>query len=300
MLKNLGYSAWALQVAQTVGPNWTNWTRDPNALENARIQLGQKLDQLNGGGSTTTSLSISSPGNNSSVSGSVNITTNTSNIVRAELSIDNVYKSTDTSSPFNFSWDSSSVGTGIHTITVVGYNASSQTSISSVTVNVSNVSPLSLSISSPVSGASVSGTITITPLVSANVVRVEYTVDGSYQATAYSSPFTFNWNTTSVGNGNHSITVVAYDSSGNNRIVSVAVAVNNSSGSLVTLAVASPTPASSVTGLVPITIAVSANVVRAELTVDGVYQQTSTTAPFSFSWNSMSVGNGNHSITVVA
>src|SRR6266699_3595803 len=228
MLKNLGYGSWALQVAQTVGPNWTNWTRDPNALENARIQLGQKLDQLNGGGSTTTSLSISSPGNNSTVSGSLNITTNTSNIVRAELSIDNVYKSTVTSSPFNFTWDTTSVGNGTHTITVVGYNASSQTSISSVTVNVSNGSLLSLSISSPVSGASVSGTITVTPLVSANVVRVEYTVDGSYQATAYSSPFTFNWNTTSVGNGNHSITVVAYDASWNNRIVSVPVAVNNS------------------------------------------------------------------------
>src|SRR6266567_4767912 len=166
MLKNLGYSAWALQVAQTVGPNGTNWTRDPNALENARIQLGQQLDQLNGGGSTTTSLSISSPGNNSTVSGSVNITTNTSNIVRAELSIDNVYKSTDTSSPFNFSWDSTSVGNGTHTMTVVGYNASSQTSISSVTVNVSNVSPLSLSISSPENNSSVSGSVKITTNIS--------------------------------------------------------------------------------------------------------------------------------------
>jgi hypothetical protein len=52
LLKAAGKGAWALQVAQGVGPNWTNWTRDPNALESARQQLGQELDTLGGGSST--------------------------------------------------------------------------------------------------------------------------------------------------------------------------------------------------------------------------------------------------------
>lgn len=46
LLKNRGYGDWALSIARTVGPDWTNWTRDPGALEAARIELGNMLDSL--------------------------------------------------------------------------------------------------------------------------------------------------------------------------------------------------------------------------------------------------------------
>ncbi len=49
LLKNAGYGSWALGLAQGIAPDWTNWTRDSNALASVRQQLGQKLDQLNGG-----------------------------------------------------------------------------------------------------------------------------------------------------------------------------------------------------------------------------------------------------------
>jgi hypothetical protein len=54
LLKAAGKRDWALQVARTVGPDWTNWTRDPNAIESARQQLGQELHSLNSGAVTTT------------------------------------------------------------------------------------------------------------------------------------------------------------------------------------------------------------------------------------------------------
>jgi hypothetical protein len=50
MLKKLGQGTWALQLASTIGANWTNWTRDPNALESVRKQLGTQLDLASGGG----------------------------------------------------------------------------------------------------------------------------------------------------------------------------------------------------------------------------------------------------------
>ena len=46
LLKTQGYGFWALGVAAIVGPDWTNWARDPAALESARIQLGQQLDAI--------------------------------------------------------------------------------------------------------------------------------------------------------------------------------------------------------------------------------------------------------------
>ena len=52
LLKKAGQGSWALSVAAGVGANWTSWTRDINALENARLQLGEKLDSLGGGGAT--------------------------------------------------------------------------------------------------------------------------------------------------------------------------------------------------------------------------------------------------------
>jgi hypothetical protein len=29
-----------------VAPDWTNWTRDPNALENARRKIGEEISRI--------------------------------------------------------------------------------------------------------------------------------------------------------------------------------------------------------------------------------------------------------------
>jgi hypothetical protein len=49
ILKEMGKADLAMQIAQSVGPDWTNWTRDPNAIEAARQKLGEAIDQLKSG-----------------------------------------------------------------------------------------------------------------------------------------------------------------------------------------------------------------------------------------------------------
>jgi hypothetical protein len=49
LLKAAGQGNWALGVVQPLAPSWSGWTRDPVAVEAARLQLGQKLDALVGG-----------------------------------------------------------------------------------------------------------------------------------------------------------------------------------------------------------------------------------------------------------
>jgi hypothetical protein len=49
LLKAAGQGAWTLSVIQPVAPNWSGWSRDPAAVEAARLQLGQRLDALGGG-----------------------------------------------------------------------------------------------------------------------------------------------------------------------------------------------------------------------------------------------------------
>src|SRR6185437_10594230 len=60
MLKNAGYGSWAMNLAYSVGPNWTNWTRSNSLIESVRLQMGQALDQIYGGsGSTGTTSQVS-------------------------------------------------------------------------------------------------------------------------------------------------------------------------------------------------------------------------------------------------
>jgi hypothetical protein len=46
ILKDLGKADLAMQIARSVGPDWTHWTRDAGAIESARQQLGQAINEL--------------------------------------------------------------------------------------------------------------------------------------------------------------------------------------------------------------------------------------------------------------
>jgi len=46
MLKNLGQLSVVDSTVLPIAGSWSNWNRDPNALQNARATLGQLLHQL--------------------------------------------------------------------------------------------------------------------------------------------------------------------------------------------------------------------------------------------------------------
>ena len=48
ILQNLGQGTWAMQMANSVGADWANWTRDPLTLESVRRQLGDAINNLAG------------------------------------------------------------------------------------------------------------------------------------------------------------------------------------------------------------------------------------------------------------
>jgi hypothetical protein len=53
ILKRLGRGDWALGLVRSVAPDWRNWTRDANALEAVRHQLGAEIDRLSNPTATT-------------------------------------------------------------------------------------------------------------------------------------------------------------------------------------------------------------------------------------------------------
>src|SRR5207244_13379077 len=77
--------------------------------------------------------------------------------------------------------------------------------------------PPTASLTSPASGATVSGTTTLAANASDNVAvdHVDFVVDGQTVGTATSAPYSFAWNSQSVADGTHSLAARAFDSAGN-------------------------------------------------------------------------------------
>lgn len=46
ILKNFGEEAWALKTIQPVASNWHNWTKEPQVLEETRVKLGNRIQEL--------------------------------------------------------------------------------------------------------------------------------------------------------------------------------------------------------------------------------------------------------------
>ncbi|MEM0373966.1 MAG: Ig-like domain-containing protein, partial [Sulfolobales archaeon] len=86
-------------------------------------------------------VNISTPSNNAVVSGVVNIVANVADNVgvsKVLFYIDDVCVSTDTTSPYSYSWDTRLVSNTTYTIRVVGYDTTGNNGYAQIVVNVHN------------------------------------------------------------------------------------------------------------------------------------------------------------------
>jgi hypothetical protein len=166
------------------------------------------------------------------------------------------------------------------------------------------VSAPTLSITSPTSGSTVSGSVTIsaTETDSSTVNSVAFSIDGTTIATSTTAPYSCTWNTASVSNGSHAITAVLEDSAGNAANASAAVTVNNADTTPPTVSITSPANGATVSGTTAVkaTASDSAGVASVAFSVDGTVKSTATTAPYSYSWVTTDVANGSHTVTATA
>ena len=185
-------------------------------------------------------VSITSPVAGATVSGTTTVTASASaNTASVQFLVDgNSTGAAVTNAPFSYSLNTTTLSNGSHSLTATANTAAGQTATSAaVSIKVNNANPVppappTVSITSPVSGATVSGTINVAASAtdSAGVAKVEFYLDNSLQATDTSSPYTWTWNTTSAANGSHTIMAKAYDAAGNAATASRTVTVSNAGG----------------------------------------------------------------------
>src|SRR5262249_9638956 len=90
---------------------------------------------------TPPSGAITAPVSGATVSGSVNVSVAASDAVgvsKVDFQVDGVTQAASTSSPYVYSWNTSGVANGSHTLTAVTTDIAGNTTTSSVTVTVGN------------------------------------------------------------------------------------------------------------------------------------------------------------------
>ena len=103
--------------------------------------------------------SITAPAEGSYVEGTTEITadaTDNIGVERVEFYIDGNLKSTDTTSPYSYSWDTTAESDGSHSIEAKAYDAADNVGSDSITVTVDNNPPVSFDLVSPPNGSTTS------------------------------------------------------------------------------------------------------------------------------------------------
>jgi YD repeat-containing protein len=168
----------------------------------------------------------------------------------------------------------------------------------------SDTTPPTVSIAAPVSGSTVSGTVTVSANASDNVAvaGVQFQLDGTnLGAEVISSPYSVLWNTTTVSNGTHTLTAIARDTSGNTAASSpVTVTVSNNTQPQ-SVSITRPANGSTVSGTITVSGTAPSSVVGVQFQLDGGNLGPAvTSSPYSVRWNTTTASNGSHTLTAVA
>ena len=257
-------------------------------------------------------ISITSPANNANFAAPANITYTVNaaaigagnSITKVEYFNGATLLASSTTAPFSIS--SNNVQAGTYTITAKATDANGLTQTSSpVTVKV-NGAP-TISITSPANNASFAAPANITYTVNAaaigagnSISKVEYFNGATLLASSTTAPFSISSN--NVQAGTYTITAKATDANGLTQTSSpITVKVN----SLPTISLTSPAananfiaPASITLTSTPATPDAGVSISKVEYFQDANLIATSTTAPFSATWNNVAAGSYNISAKV--
>ncbi|MEA2053679.1 MAG: Ig-like domain-containing protein [Candidatus Thermoplasmatota archaeon] len=185
-------------------------------------------------------VTITHPSNNATVSGTVSIVGTASDdisVEKVEIKIDSGNWITTTGNiSWGYSWDTTTIANGNHTIYARSYDGELYSNISFITVNIFNNHKPTVDIIFPSDGTEVKKTFTIHGIAddvdgNETIQKVEIKIgDGNWTVVNGITAWNHTWNTTNVTNGDYVIQVKAYDGYEYSGIDSITVKVNNKKG----------------------------------------------------------------------
>ena len=269
-----------------------------------------------GGDSTPPLVSISTPTENASVTGSVGLTAsasdNSGTVSKVEYRLDSPAGTLIgffTTSPYSVSWDTTTVSPGAHTLYANAFDPSNNMGTSAARhVTVTDTKPPSVSISAPAAG-NVSGTVTLQATASdlSGIKQVVYRLDnsssGTILGTATFSPYTVLWDS-SGSVGGHTLYAIATDNANNTNVsapVNVTVlAVVRPALTITSPAAGTVKPKSTVTIAASVSNSPTYAVAKVDFYVNNNLVCTDFTASYSCSWKVPAGTNKTYTIKAIA
>jgi hypothetical protein len=153
---NASYYGFLLASGSTDGVNF--WSRE---VSTASLRPVLVVTFTSSSSDTTPpTVAITSPTNGATVSGSLAVSASASDnvgVTKVDFSVDGTVKASDTASPWGFSLDTSSLSSGTHTISARAWDAAGNSSLSSVSVTISQPTSSCTLYASPTGSYSASG-----------------------------------------------------------------------------------------------------------------------------------------------
>lgn len=200
-------------------------------------------------------------------------------------------------------WDTRSTSDGAHSIEVRVYDNKGNSSSKSVNVYVAN-SPI-IHITSPTNGETIYQTTLINTDVTAaeNINKVDFYIDNEYKYSDFYYPYSWEWDTSEVLDGTHTIETRIYDDQGDSSSDSVTVTVANNP----IVHIISPVDGQSLSGTTDILAEILSNNENSrdlvKIFVDDEYFNfcnPNLQRLCGWEWNTRTVSNGSHNITIIA
>jgi hypothetical protein len=188
-------------------------------------------------------------------------------------------------------------------------DATGNTGSTSNTVTVQNgPQPLTASVTSPAAGATVSGTsVSVGMAASGGSPAYTYrlSVDGAqlFTTTTSATTATYSWNTTTAGDGSHTLGLTVTGSNGASGTATRTVTVANGSSGTFQVFITDPTPGEIVSGTTWVTIwtqGAAAGAKTYTMTVGSttVWTQSTSDTPATLPWVTTSTPNGPQTLVV--
>jgi hypothetical protein len=252
-------------------------------------------------------VSVTAPAAGALLAGSATLTASASDnagVQSVQFRVDGTnVGAADTSSPYSISWSTAGVSNGTHQVSAVARDAAGNMRTSAnVAVTVDNSAP-AVAITAPAQGSTIRGTSTTTVSASDNVgvQSVTFRVDGADVSVDTSSPYSLSGDSALLSDGTHVLSARARDTAGNTTTsANVTVTVDNNAP---TLSVTAPTSGTTVSGVRALTASAAdaVGVQSVQFRVDGVnVGAADTSSPYSVSWDSNAIVDGDHTVSAVA
>jgi O-glycosyl hydrolase len=265
------------------------------------------------GDTTPPTVSITSPAAGATLTSTVNVVASAQDnvsVASVQFKVDGANSGPSfTAPPYSYSLNTTSLSNGNHTLAATATDGAGNTASSAtvpIVVNNSSASQLVVSITAPVSGATVSGTTTVTANASSSigVASVQFQLDGANVGSPVTvAPYTYSWDTTKSSNGSHTLKAVAKDTAGTSTTSAAdTVTVSNAVASPV-VSITAPASGATVSGTVTVTANAtsSVGVASVQFQLDGAnVGNPLTAAPYSYSWDTGKSPNGSHTLKAVA